>query len=177
MSTSMTLLSVLERAPAHGYSLKQDYDRHPASLRPLAFGQVYASLARFERDGWAEALDVEAGEGPDRKRYRITSEGVARLDGWVFAPQATDVFATSSLFARLAVALLSGRRAERVLEEQRDVHLARMRVLQKERREAAPSELLAVTYELAHLDADLRWIEESRQRVDTLRAELVEERS
>lgn len=166
------LLSLLERAPAHGYTLKQDYDAHFGQRRPLAFGQVYQSLARFERDGLAEVIEVEAGSGPDRKRYRITPEGVETVERWVFTPQSPDVFATSTLFARVSVALMSGRSAESVLDEQRAVHLERMRELQKRRRGASAAEVLSVTYELVHLDADLRWIEESGQRLDALRAEL-----
>ncbi len=172
VSTSTVLLSLLERSPAHGYTLKQDYDLYFGQRRPLAFGQVYQSLARFERDGLAEVAEVEAGAGPERKRYRITADGVAVVERWVYTPTSPDVFATSSLFARVSVALMSGRSAESVLDEQRAVHLERMRELQKRRREAGEAEVLAVTYELAHLDADLRWIEESGQRLDVLRAEL-----
>lgn len=68
MSTSQTLLALLEHSPAHGYNLKHAYDERFARTRPLAFGQVYAALARFERQGWAEVVDVEAGNGPERKR-------------------------------------------------------------------------------------------------------------
>lgn len=169
MSTSTALLSLLERAPAHGYTLKQDYDVHFGQRRPLAFGQVYQSLARFERDGLAEVVEVKAGAGPERKRYRITPDGVEVVDRWVYTPQSPDVFATSSLFARVSVALISGRSAESVLDEQRVVHLDRMRELQQRRRSAGPGEILSVTYELTHLDADLRWIEESGQRLSELR--------
>lgn len=170
MSTSLALLSLLERAPAHGYTLKRDFDARFGQRRPLAFGQVYQSLARFERDGLAEPADVAPGAGPDRKRYRITPGGVAAVDRWVYAPQDPDGFATSTLFARVSVALMSGRSPEAVLDAQRAVHLERMRELQRRRRDAGPPELLAVTYELAHLDADLRWIEDAGQRLDTLRA-------
>lgn len=172
MSTSTMLLSLLERAPAHGYTLKQDYDVHFGQRRPLAFGQVYQSLARFERDGLAEVIEVEAGSGPERKRYRITPDGVGVVERWVYTPQDPDVFATSTLFARVSVALMSGRSAESVLDEQRAVHLERMRDLQKQRRGAGQADVLSVTYELVHLDADLRWIEESGQRLDVLRGEL-----
>ena len=115
---------------------------------------------------------MAAGAAPERKRYRITADGGAVVERWVYTPTSPDVFATSSLFARVSVALMSGRSAESVLDEQRAVHLERMRELQKRRREAGEAEVLAVTYELAHLDADLRWIEESGQRLDVLRAEL-----
>jgi DNA-binding PadR family transcriptional regulator len=172
MSTATVMLSLLERAPAHGYTLKQDYDTHFGQRRPVAFGQVYQSLARFERDGLAEVVEVEAGAGPERKRYRITPDGVALVERWVYTPTDPDVFATSTLFARVSVALMSGRSAESVLDEQRAVHMQRMRELQQQRRGAGPGEVLAVTYELAHLDADLRWIEDSGTRLDYLRREL-----
>jgi len=72
----------------------------------------------------------------------------------------------------VTVALLSGRPADRVLATQREAHLERMRDLQQQRRGAVGAELLAVTYELAHLDADLRWIEQSGARLDKIRTEL-----
>jgi len=172
MSTSMTLLSLLEPSPAHGYTLKRQYDDRHARRRPLAFGQVYASLARFDRDGWAEVSDIEAGEGPERKLYRITARGVEKIDRWVYERQRTDEFASSELFSRLAVALLSGRAADRVLDGQRQVHLDRMRELQRARRGASSFEMLAITYESAHLDADLRWIDDSIARLDALTADM-----
>ncbi len=172
MSTSMTLLSLLEPGPAHGYTLKQQFDARHARRRPLAFGQVYASLARFERSGLAEVSDIEAGEGPERKLYRITPRGVEVVDRWVYEPQRADEFASSTLFSRLAVALLSGRSAERVLDAQRLAHLERMRELQQSRRGASSFEMLALTYELTHLDADLRWIDDSIQRLNAIAADV-----
>lgn len=165
MSTSTVLLALLEQEPAHGYTLKQKYDERFAQRRPLAFGQVYSSLARFEKQGLAEMVEVEAGEGPERKRYRITAEGVQVVTDWVYTAQERAVFATSTLFARVSVALLSGRDPQQVLDTQRESHLGRMRELQSERRTAHGSDLLAITYELAHLDADLRWIEQAGRRL------------
>lgn len=172
MSSAHTLLGLLEQGPAHGYTLKHDYDERFGHDRPLAFGQVYSSLARFERHGWAEVLDIETGAGPERKRYRITPDGVAVVDGWVREPQAPGVFSTSTLFARVSVALLSGRDALAVLESQRRSHLSRMRELTAQRQGADAARELALTYELAHLDADLRWIEESGTRLDAARSVL-----
>ncbi len=165
MSTSDVLLALLEQGPAHGYTLKRKYDERFAQRRPLAFGQVYSSLARFERHGLARLVDIEVGEGPDRKRYRITPDGVQSVSAWVYAAQAPDVFATSTLFARVSVALLTGRDPQQVLDAQRASHMERMRELQKRRRTAKGSDLLAITYELAHLDADLTWIEQAGRRI------------
>ncbi len=172
MGTSEALLALLEPEPAYGYSLKHRYDRWFAQSRPLAFGQVYATLSRLERKGWATKGDPEAGQGPDRRLYEITADGVTAVDEWVSTPQPADLFATSSLHARLTAALLSGRDTAGLLAGQRDVYMHRMRELSAARREATGADLLAVTYELAHLDADLRWIEESGQRMDALRAQI-----
>lgn len=177
MATSQTLLALLEQEPAHGYTLKRRYDARFAGARPLAFGQVYASLARFAKQGWAIALEVEAGEGPERKRYRITPEGVSIVDRWVFEPQEPTEFAASTLFARVSVALMSGRSARDVLDAQRARHLTRMRALTKDRQRADPATVLAITYELAHLDADLRWIEEAGARLAEAKDALLAEES
>jgi DNA-binding PadR family transcriptional regulator len=169
MSTAQALLGLLEHQPAHGYTLKRQYDDLFARARPLAFGQVYAALARFERNGWAEVAAVEAGGGPERKLYRITTEGVSLVDEFVFQPEPSEAAAASTLFIRVSLALMSGRDAALVLDQQREHHLARMRELTAARRSANAAEMLTATYELAHLDADLRWIEEAGQRLDAMR--------
>jgi DNA-binding PadR family transcriptional regulator len=172
VSTTTTLLALLEGGPSHGYTLKQRYDRWFSRKRPLAFGQVYATLGRLQRDGLAQMVDVEAGDGPDRHRYAITPDGSEAVDRWVFGAGDPEVFATSDLYTRVTVALLSGRPADRVLATQREAHLERMRELQQRRRSATGADLLAVTDELAHLDADLTWIEESGQRLETVRTDI-----
>jgi DNA-binding PadR family transcriptional regulator len=175
MSVSRALLGLLERESSHGYTLKQQYDRHFSRVKPVPFGQVYASLARFERDGLARVVSVESGEGPERKLYAITPSGVSVVEEWMYTPDEPTAFAASSLFTKTTLALMSGRSAERVLDAQRAVHMARMRELTTQRRSAAVPELLAITYELNHLDADLRWIEEAGNRLDALREGLEED--
>ena len=168
MGTTEPFLALLEPEPAHGYNLKHRYDRWFGRKRPLAFGQVYSTLSRLERNGLVVQAQVESGQGPDRRLYEITADGVRVVDTWVATPQTPDLFASSSLHARLIVALLSGRDATLVLAGQREVHVERMRELQAARREAKGPDLLGITYELAHLDADLRWIEQSGARLAPL---------
>jgi DNA-binding PadR family transcriptional regulator len=169
MSASLPLLALLEQEPAHGYTLKQRYDDRFARTRPLAFGQVYAALSRFETRGWAEVTEVEVVDGPERKRYRITEDGVEAVTEWVYTPQQPTEFAMSNLYTRVSVALTSGRSASEVLDRQRVQHLARMRELTQHRKTATAAAQLAITYELVHLDADLRWIEEAGTRLEELR--------
>ncbi|GAW50510.1 MULTISPECIES: PadR family transcriptional regulator [unclassified Nocardioides] len=169
MSTALPLLALLEQEPAHGYTLKQRYDDRFARTRPMAFGQVYAALARFETKGWAEVTGIEVVDGPERKRYRVTDDGVAAVTTWVYTPQQPTEFAMSNLYTRVSVALTSGRSAAEVLDRQRVQHLARMRELTEQRKTATAAAQLAITYELVHLDADLRWIQEAGTRLEELR--------
>lgn len=165
MSIPTLLLGLLDGEPAHGYTLKRRYDESFARVKPLQFGQVYASLSRLERDGLAEVVEVEVGEGPERKVFAITPEGVARYEHWLIEPFEPTTFAVSVLYSKVTLALLSGRSPTDILDAQRNVHLARMRALNRQRRTAVGSDMLGLTYELAHLDADLRWIEESGRRL------------
>lgn len=172
MSTPHALLGLLEPGPAHGYALKQAYDAHFGRGRTLHIGQVYSTLSRLQRDGLVDAAGLEQGSGPDRKRYVITPAGVTRLDAWIRDTDDATEHALSSVFVRVTLALLSGRPAEPVLDAQRAVHLARMRELTRARRGLPVVDRVALDYEIAHLDADLRWMEETAARLEDMRAEL-----
>lgn len=172
MSASDALLGLLETEPAHGYTLKQRYDHHFSRVKPLPFGQVYASLSRFERDGLATVSGTQGGDGPDRIMYAITPDGVTAVESWMHAAEPPTTYASSTLLVKVTLALLSGRDAGRVLDAQRVVHLRHVRDLTGARSDANAAELLARTHELAHLDADLRWIEEAGSRLDDLRLDL-----
>ena len=82
-----------------------------ARSKPIRFGQVYRTLSQLERDGLVEVVGVEAGSGPDRKRYSITPEGVTDLDTWLGEPEEPQPHRQSVLFTKVVVALLSGRSA------------------------------------------------------------------
>lgn len=165
MSVSHALLGLLEGGPQHGYALKHEFDERFGLAKPLRFGQVYATLARLEREQLTQIATVEAGAGPDRKRYAITPDGVEELESWLATPQAAEEVALGSLYAKVVVALLSGRSPDDVLAAQRSVHVDRMREL---RREAAGQSIergLAADYLIAHLQADLDWIALAGERL------------
>ena len=172
MNIPNTLLGLLEPGPTHGYELKRAYDLRFGSDKPLKFGQVYATLGRLERDGRIEVCGVEHGSGPDRKRYAITPGGVTLLDRWLVEPEAPEPHLQSVLFAKVVLALLSGRPADRFLDAQRAAHLARMRELTADRRGVDLGRALLADYALFHLEADLRWIDLTESRLDQLTAEV-----
>jgi DNA-binding PadR family transcriptional regulator len=168
MTTAFTLLGLLEPGPTHGYELKRAFDHQFGSDKPLPFGQVYATLGRLERDGRAVVVGTEPGEGPERKRYAITEQGVTDLERWLAEPALPEPHLQTVLFAKVVLALLSGRSAQQFLDTQRAAHLARMRELTEVRRTSPLSQSLLADYALFHLEADLRWLELTAARLDDL---------
>ena len=168
MSTPFALLGLLEAAPSHGYELKRAFDQRFGTDKPLPFGQVYATLGRLERDGRAVVVGVEPGEGPERKRYAITEQGVTDLERWLAEAEAPEPHLQTVLFSKVVLALLSGRDANAYLDAQRAAHLARMRALTELRRTSPLAQALLADYALVHLEADLRWLELTAARLDEL---------
>jgi DNA-binding PadR family transcriptional regulator len=173
VSISYALLGLLEGASRHGYDLKQSYDRRFGGTKPIRFGQVYRTLAQLERDGRVAVAAVEAGAGPERKRYSITPEGVTDLDAWLAEPEAPQPQLQSVLFTKVVLALMSGRPAARYLDAQRARHLAAMKALTKARRSAqSTQDALLADYQLFHIEADLRWLDHAEARLATLAEEV-----
>ncbi len=168
MSVPLTLLGLLEREPSHGYDLKRDYDTYFGRSKPLPFGQVYATLARLSRDGKVAPGEVEAGDGPDRKRYSITDEGKEEFDTWLAEPVEPEPHLQTVLFSKVVLALMLGRSAERYLDTQRAAHLRRMRELTEIKRNDNLIDALLADHGLFHLEADLRWIDMTAARLPLL---------
>jgi DNA-binding PadR family transcriptional regulator len=172
MSTAHALLGLLEPAPRHGYDLKRLFDRYFAPDRPLAYGQVYSTLGRLERDGRVVVAGVDQGEGPERKRYAITGVGEAELDAWLRDPIDPEPHLQATLFTKVTLAVLTGRPVAELLDAQRHAHLERMRELTVVRRGAPLPVALLADYAMFHLEADLRWIELTAARADELGREI-----
>jgi DNA-binding PadR family transcriptional regulator len=170
MSVPHTLLGLLERQPSHGYDLKRDYDAFFGRGRPLPFGQVYATLGRLARDGKVMISEVGPGEGPDRKRYVITELGATEVETWLTQPVEPEPHLQTVLFAKVVLALMLDRPAEEYLDTQRAAHLQRMRELTEIKRTGGLVDALLADHGLFHLEADLRWIELTVARLDTLAA-------
>ena len=172
MSVQHALLGFMETAPRHGYDLKRAYDEHFAEMRPLRYGQIYATLSRLERDGLVELAETTPGQGPDRKTYAITDDGVTDLERWYHEPEPAQSPIDSSLFLKVTLALLSGRDAADIIEAQRRQHADRMRELTKAKGDAGEHERALLDYALFHLEADLRWMDHTAQRLGELRDDL-----
>jgi DNA-binding PadR family transcriptional regulator len=174
MESSLALLGLLCPQPSYGYDLKLTWDRFFGARRPMAFGQVYSTLARLIRDGYIVALGEEAGDGPDRKRYAVTGEGRERIAQWMFTPDPPNDHLRSNLFAKTIIALLIEDDAERLLDLQRAEHMSRMREFTSLKREAGIAQVLIYDYAIFHIEADLRWIDLTSARLLELRKDVVQ---
>jgi DNA-binding PadR family transcriptional regulator len=172
MSVGQSFLGLLEEQPRHGYDLKRAYDERFGRDRPLQYGQVYSTLARLLKRGFVEVDGVEPGGGPDRKRYAITEAGVADVERWLAEPEAPEPYLQSTLYAKVALALLTGRSASDILDTQRAEHLRVMRELTRRKAGGDIADQLVCDHALFHLEADLRWLELTAARLDQLAAEV-----
>ena len=172
MDNALTLLGLASVAPSYGYDLKHTYDRYFGLRKPLAFGQVYATLARMIRDGLLVELGTEAGGGPDRRRYQVTHEGRARLQDWMMTPDIPSEALQSNLFAKVVVALLADADAAELIDLQRARHMQRMRELTKAKQQAELLHVLLYDHALFHIEADLRWMDVTSARLDAMKADL-----
>ena len=168
----MAILGLLDREPKHGYDLKRDYDAYFSRGRPLPFGQVYATLGRLARDGKAIAGEAESGAGPDRKRYSITEVGKSDIEAWLAEPIAAEPYLQTDLFVKVVLSLMLGRPAEDYLDVQRVAHLDRMRELTELKDSGGVVDALLADHGLFHLEADLRWIDLTAERLEVLAGEV-----
>lgn len=168
MSVGHTILGLLEAGPRHGYDLKRAYDTRFGQDRPLPYGQVYSTLSRLLKHGLVEVTGVEAGDGPDRKRYAITAAGVTDVADWLATAEKPEPYLQNTLYTKVVLALLSGRDAADVLDVQRTEHLRVMRELTRRKAAGDLVDALICDHALFHLDADLRWLELTADRLDEL---------
>lgn len=173
MDNSLVLLGLLGKESSYGYDLKHVYDRYLGSSKPIAYGQVYATLARLIRDGMILALGEESGAGPDRKKYEITEAGRKKVYEWMFTPDIPSKNFQSNLFAKTIVAIFLNDDANYLLDLQRKKHMARMREITKLKQSSEILQIIMYDHALFHIEADLRWIDITSSRLKQLREKIL----
>lgn len=167
-------MGLLASGERHGYDLKREHDLVFTAAKPLAFGQVYATLERLQKKQHVEAVEVERVDGPDRTVFALTADGRRELGRWLAEVEPPAPHVANPLAVKATIALLVGSedQARTYLAEQRAAHLARMRhyTRLKTRPAASITEVLAADYAIAHLDADLAWLDLATDRITHLAA-------
>lgn len=174
MPVPETFLALMEHQPLHGYELKRRYDALLGMRRPLRSGQIYSTLSRLQRDGLVDLDGIQQESGPERSLFRVTGSGTEHLQHWFDGPEPTHPYLQTELYAKVVLALLTGRNAVTILDAQRVAHRAQMRSLTKilTDDDATILDVVAADLAIMHLDADLRWIDRTEARISLMRAEV-----
>jgi DNA-binding PadR family transcriptional regulator len=181
------LLALLDREPAHGYQLKTGFEAATGGVWSLNVGQVYATLERLERDGLVAS--EEADEHTGKRPYRITTAGTEELGAWWAATPSDEPPPRDELMVKVLLAIAHDH--ERALDVVTNQRNALMTLLQRRRREAAPStarlgdtrvndpliDRLVVDALVVRAEADLRWLDLCEERLVAQRKTPSESRS
>ena len=156
------LLALLAAGPAHGYELKQAYERALGiATAPVNIGQVYTTLQRLERDALVIGRDVAQADRPNKTVYELTQAGRSELEAWyaasASAPRLRDEFVTRFMLAH-ATGMTD---PLALLDRQRAAYLRALRNLEPLQPDGGNSLLTGLLIEGAalHLQADLRWLD------------------
>jgi DNA-binding PadR family transcriptional regulator len=166
MATAELVLGLLHCGPAHGYDVKRGHDEWFPDSRPLAFGQVYTTLARLERDELVKVVDKGSEGGPERTVYGLTQKGREHLASWLAEPIHPAIGAVDEMVRKVVATIRTGEDATAFVARQRSSHLRRIRELRTAGGdEEAVSSKLVRDYIALHLDADLRWLDGALEQI------------
>ncbi len=72
----------LSEGPAHGYAIYQKLLELGICESGTGPAPIYRTLSRLEEEGLAVHEHSDGGQGPTRKVYSLTGEGMRALEGW-----------------------------------------------------------------------------------------------
>ena len=79
MHVKTICLGILADRPLSGYEIRKELEESFRHFFLAGFGSIYPALAELARDGLLTVESVEQAKRPDKKLYRITGAGRARL--------------------------------------------------------------------------------------------------
>jgi len=91
MSLDHAILGFLNYHPYTGYDLKKIFDSSVQHFWPADQSQIYRTLNRLTKQGFAEMEKVAQEDRPDRKVYHITEAGKTELMTWLAGPPPLDM--------------------------------------------------------------------------------------
>lgn len=169
MHLKHAILGLLSIAPQSGYDLGRAFAGSVAHFWHADQSQIYRTLAQLEADGAIETEVIEQTGRPDRRVHSLTPRGRAELDAWLASPleaqQPKEPFLARLFFA----APLGAEGVGRLLAERERLAAGVLEVLAAipEPEGGLRAELQAATLRagIAHAEAELAWIADTRRRV------------
>lgn len=176
MSVRHAILALLAQRPRHGYDLRAAFEAVVGGdvnweVKPA---QIYTTLERLEQAGQVEcASDLGEGEEPSRRVYAITQAGREELKEW-FGSSVPSEHQRDEFFVKLMVGLVSGEAdPTRVIQIQRAHLYQELHAATTQRDSYDPqtkmAQILLLDKSIMHLEADLRWLDITEQRLEQVR--------
>ncbi len=78
-----SLLMALRKGPSYGYQLIQSIGEYGFLRGDAPPGMVYRHLRQMDEEGLVESSWDAEGDGPAKRVYSITQEGLEILEAWI----------------------------------------------------------------------------------------------
>lgn len=178
MSVRNAILGLLAQKPRHGYELRAAFEAVVGGdanweVKPA---QIYTTLERLEEAGLVERTsDLGEGNEPSRRIYAVTQAGHQSLQEW-FASGVTPEHQRDEFFVKLMVGLVCGEAdPARLIQTQRAHLYQELHAATTQRDGYNPktemAQILLLDKSIMHLEADLRWLDITEQRLDEVKGQ------
>lgn len=174
MSDELLLLGLLSGSAMHGYQLNDMIEHHLPMFWQLKPSTAYSRLDRLAGRGLVEATSERVGRRPERKVYELTDAGRARFEELLRANlRSADAQSQVGDLGVLFHRALPADEVHALFAERREA-TAEQRPRLVEMIERHPQDSaghLVAEHSLAHLDAELAWLDGvlERGRAEVLR--------
>jgi DNA-binding PadR family transcriptional regulator len=175
LSVRHAVLGLLTQRPRHGYELRAAFEalvggEENWDVKPA---QIYSTLTRLEKHGLVAEEGVEQDAGPEKRIYAITSSGVNTLNEW-FEEGIASQHQRDEFFIKLMVGMVSGAADPYQLIQTQRTHLYReLHTITSQRSRSDPrkelARILLLDKAAMHLEADLRWLDLTEDRLDDIK--------
>ena len=158
MIQQLILLGILREGKTHGYHLNE-YVNHAMDLyTDIKQSKVYYTLEKLEKDGYVMYETEREGKRPERRVYQITSKGKALF--LQLLRNNLGEFTRAYFNDDIGIAFmdqLSTQEVRELLEKKRGMVQSALKQF-KEVPDHGGNWQYVITHNVAHLEADLAWI-------------------
>lgn len=165
LSTEFALLGFLRRQPMYGYEIHQQLSATTGLglVWRLKQSQLYALLAKLEREGYVATTIEYQDARPPRKMFELTEAGRQAFQDWVQGPVSQGRKLRLDFLAKLYFAQLEGPEVvARLIERQRVACRDWLRQQEEETgglRHSQPYDWLVHKFRMGQIEAMLTWLD------------------
>lgn len=117
MDAKTLCLAALSLGDASGYEIKKTLDEPPFNhFQDTGFGSIYPALTRLAEEGLIEGTAQAQAKRPDKKVFRLTAAGRARLEAALQDPPGPDRFRSDFFFLLFMSDSLPADRVARLID-------------------------------------------------------------